>query len=468
MTWHHVRNYGTALQAYALKTVIERAGCSVDLIDYRRNFNNPFKLKSLRSLIWGKLKGIRKKKGKIVDFKNEVFDNFFEKYFTYTSLCRYWQDLNALNYQYDAFVCGSDQIWGPEWLNPVYFLDFVDEEKKRIAYAPSIGVDEIDDAEIFAEMKALISGFSSVSIREAAGCRIVKKMGVQSVCNVLDPVLLLSKEEWESLSKPITNIPKKYAVVFFLKDNERNIKQCLEHLNKASLTPIIFHSTQSYDNNFANFDGCSVEQLLYLINHSEAVYTDSFHITVLSIIFGKTFTLFLKNSANDKFSKNSRLTDLLEKIGLMDCVFDFSKRFDYPINYDVVYAKIDQLRKFSLDYLYDRLEKALESENDNFACSTKCFKCSTQNEKCCGMPNDSFGYIQNVNSFLSRRMKKWGFALDEKCYTCKYLDRTDFYQTDKPLFYKKLNGELEKKKLSLLIYLKYYIAYDLPMLRRKK
>ena len=467
MTWHHVRNYGTALQAYALKTIIERNGCSVDLIDYRREWTKPVVFKSLSSLFWSKLKSLRKRNEIHVEFKNELFESFFENKFTYTVPCRYRQDLDNLNDLYDAFVCGSDQIWGPEWFNPVYFLNFVTDKQKLIAYGPSIGVDKIMDNEIYIEMKNLINRFSSVSIRESSGCRIVEEMGMQSVSNVLDPVFLLSKDDWLSLSKPVHDIPTKYSIVFFLKNNECNIKKCLDYLNEKTLYPIVFHSVQSSDNSYANFDGCSVEQLLYLINHAETIYTDSFHITVLSIIFEKKFTLFLKNGMNDKFSKNSRLTDLLAKLGLINNIFDFSEKYDYPINYENVLVKINQLKNESYGYLHNQLGKVLKKRDDGVVCTERCC-CSDKSSKCCGKINESFRYIQNKNKLLSKRMMKWAFSLEEKCYTCKYLDRSTFYQSNRPLFYKRLNNELKQKKSPFWVYMKYYIAYDLPMLRRKK
>ena len=462
MTWHHVRNYGTALQAYALKRTIEKMGLSVDLIEYRREYNNSFKYFSLIDLIRGKFNDIRKKTGKIFDFKNELFECFFQKHFTYTVACKYWQDFNVLNKSYDAFVCGSDQIWGPEWFNPVYFLDFVKDENKLVAYAPSIGVSEITDKAIYEDMKRLISRYPSVSIRESSGCRIVEEMGAQKVCNVLDPVLLLSKKEWRSLSDHIDNLPKKYAVVFFLKDNECNIKKCLNRLAERNLVPVIFHSTQGTDNNYANFGGCSVEQLLYLIDHSEIVYTDSFHITVLSIIFEKQFTLFLKNAVGEKNSKNSRLIDFLGEFGLIDNVYDVSKKIDVPINYELVLTKLSQLRDYSIEYLNDQLLRSFEKSGK----SSPCYKCSRCEKDCCGEINDSFAYVQNKNSSLSKRMSKWAFALEEKCYTCKYLNRNLFFQSNRPLFYTKLIGDLEKRKSIFFIYVKYFLAYDQSMIRR--
>ena len=466
MTWHHVRNYGTALQAYALKTILEKNGFLVDLIDYRREYSKPLKYKSLDKLFIGRLK-FRGKKKKRVDFDNKLFEEFFNNYFSYTFSCRYSQDLNKLNELYDAFVCGSDQIWGPEWFNPVYFLDFVNNRNKLIAYAPSIGVEKISDTGIFDNMEKLIDRFPSVSVREESGCRIIENMGIASVYNVLDPVLLLTKKEWKEISKPIQKLPSKYAVVFFLKNNKRSIKKCINHLRNQNVTPFVFHSTQSEDNKYANFDGCSVEQILYLIEHAQAVYTDSFHITVLSLIFERQFTLFLKNKVNENNSKNSRLFDLLGKLDLIANIYDCSKCLDKKIDYSIIRKRIDDLRLSSYTYLENELTRALNSNktidenNSNTICPYEC-------EKCIGQTDKFFSEIKNPESFIAKRMVLWGFNLEEKCYGCKYLNREKLFNSYRPLFYESLKKNFSEKKSLLYIYLKYYAAYDLPKILNKK
>lgn len=466
MTWHHVRNYGTALQAYALKIAIERNGFTVDLIDYRREYNKALKYRSIGDLIRGKLTSGKNNKGVRVDVDNALFEQFFSEKFSYTQPCRYEQDLIELNEQYDVFVCGSDQIWGPEWFNPIYFLKFVDDPNHMVAYAPSIGVNKIKDGAVFSDMKSLICRFPSVSVREEPGCEIVRSMGVKDVFNALDPVLLLEKEDWIDLSEPLDNLPGKYALVFFLKNNKENLGRIIEHLRNKGIAPIVFHSTQSEDNSYANYDGCKVEELLYLIEHAESVYTDSFHVTVLSIIYNKQFTLFFKNHIGEKNSKNSRLVDLLGKLELLNNIFDTSRSIDFEIDYPAVNAKLKSLRRQSLDYLYAQLKRALSIGNK---VNSNTVYCPHEGSACEGKCTDCYRYIENNKTGLTNRMNLWNFALEDKCYTCKWLEGSSHsLNTYRPLFYSKLQEDLKRKKHPMSIYMKYYSSYDLPMRRKKK
>ena len=166
MTWWHYRNFGTALQARALMEVIRR-DYFCDLINYIPNgkmvtrFNGFFK-----DYAWRILKKLRKLT-QITEIERErKFQDFFNSFASFTDKCETSSELYRLNDQYSAFVCGSDQIWTPLHFNPKYFLDFVQDENKLVAYAPSIGVDCIADKDIKIYMGKLISRFSHLSVRE--------------------------------------------------------------------------------------------------------------------------------------------------------------------------------------------------------------------------------------------------------------------------------------------------------------
>lgn len=89
-----------------------------------------------------------------------------------------------LNNLYDGFVCGSDQIWGPNWYDGRFFLDFVINARKLISYAPSLGVSKIADREVARQMAYQISRFASLSIRERTGCEIVRNLIGRKMCTM--------------------------------------------------------------------------------------------------------------------------------------------------------------------------------------------------------------------------------------------------------------------------------------------
>ncbi|MBQ8427755.1 MAG: polysaccharide pyruvyl transferase family protein [Clostridia bacterium] len=117
----------------------------------------------------------------------------------------YWQ-LQTTPLKYDVYVCGSDQIWNPTFYgknNPAYFLQFT-QDKRRISYAPSIGLSEMPK-EYQAEFKEYVSTFYALSTREEKGAEIVKKVGGRDCATVLDPTLLQGSEFWKDKTKKPKN-----------------------------------------------------------------------------------------------------------------------------------------------------------------------------------------------------------------------------------------------------------------------
>ena len=72
-------------------------------------------------------------------------NGFYGRQMQLSAPCRNRRDLKAVSASYDVLLCGSDQIWNPVWLNPAYFLDFADRGKRKLAYAPSLGVTTLED-----------------------------------------------------------------------------------------------------------------------------------------------------------------------------------------------------------------------------------------------------------------------------------------------------------------------------------
>lgn len=82
------------------------------------------------------------------------------------------------------------------------------QEKKRISYAASFGVDSIPEKWIEKYRKGL-SEFRYLSVREKAAVKIVTDI-IGKPCNmVLDPTMLLNKSEWDKIAKVSTRIKRK-------------------------------------------------------------------------------------------------------------------------------------------------------------------------------------------------------------------------------------------------------------------
>lgn len=466
MTWHHTENYGTAFQAYALKRLMELSGCEVDLIEYRRLGTNPLPRRSALRYILGGLRSKLTHRGtpiQLYQFKKDTFDGFWGSYFTYTKSCQYNQDFRELNGIYDGFVCGSDQIWGPEWFDARFFLDFVEDKRRLISYAPSIGVSEVTNKSVACEMGALMERFPCLSVREETGCRIAAELtGRKDVVNVLDPVLALPSDEWKNLQEDVKALPHKYSFIFFLKNNEDNIKISIKAAEEKGCRPVVLHCTQSEDTPFANTDDLTPGQLLTYIQNAEYVFTDSFHMVVLSIIFGRNFKVFKKDSADSKTSKNNRISDLLKRLGINNAEYDDNLSFDEKIDYNKVHYILNELRQISYTYLKDAIDKLPEDKTEisELECEIK----ARVNGSCKGELLEEFiQYGQGLKGTSLKKyslMSQYPFALQEKCFRCKYLNAcVKLPDNRKPLFWEELKRELKDKQDIGDLFKKYYLAY---------
>lgn len=463
MTWHHVENYGTALQALALKTTINKLGFDVDFIDCRREYNLAKKHNNLLSVILKIYKFIVKSFYNVFSlskyyhqFRKNIFEDFYNKYFTYTKPCVYKQDFDDLTEKYDFFVCGSDQIWNSENYDSRFYLDFVKDDKKLIAYAPSLGISQIVNKQVAYDIKKLTKRFKNLSLRENIGCELISKLtGRKDVVNVIDPVFLLSQNEWVYIAaKPTIPIINHYMVIFFLKNNEKYFKYSIKLANKLNLSPIIFHCTQSEDNKYANIDNVSPTEILTIIKNADFICTDSFHITAFSIIFNKQFLSFDKENSKN-INRNNRIHELFDRLSIKNHIYA-KDVFDIDtIDYSTINKQILKVRKSGIGYLEQSL-----TNNQALNCYNYCKSCVK--EECYNTHiGEYYEAFQNrlkdkgiLNQLLLRLMKTQPFTYKEKCYGCKALGE----YISKPLFYNELKDKFKNKPLASIFY-DYYSYY---------
>ena len=368
LSFHDSLSFGGTLQCYALQTVLKKQGYDAEFINFRRHECTDSKVKEVKV-------GIKEQiKSKIIYFvqtaqgyltrKNDnavsqKFDNFKQNNIAigkrkYTSMQSLYDDVP----EYDIYMTGSDQVWNPnsDFLK-VYGLGFVPEEKNTIAYGASIGVTEIPkEREDY--LKNNIKKTRHMSCREYEGALALEKLLGREVKNVLDPTLLLTKEEWEKKAKPI-DIPEKYVLGFFLGslDYPRKAAKKIADANGCKLliipgSPVDIFTKGKY------VKGCGPAEFLYLFKHAEFICTDSFHGTAFSINLQKNFYAFCRRGYNEKSSYISRLKDLVEILGI-------SERLIYPdsnidekitkIDYEPVKKKLEHCRKLSIDFLTEAL-----------------------------------------------------------------------------------------------------------------
>lgn len=365
MTWFQHRNYGTALQAVAMSEIIKKIGYSPIVIQYYYNKVEPYdvtqKIKRIIRKVINRLDSTGMPS--YVSKKREnKFEEFLLNNLSFSNECRTQSELEALNGKFDCFVCGSDQIWGTAYFKPHYFLDFVYDDRKKIAYAPSIGTPKVDDKRVGKEVARLCSSFAYLSTREEAGSKIIHDLTDRDVKTVLDPTLLLYKDDWNKLLDSKCELPKSpYLIAYMLGYNEshwKNIYDISEKLNlDVKIIPVFQNDTERKD---CITDPIGPAEFLALIKNSDYVCTDSFHGMAFSVNFGKQFTVFERFKKHDAYNQNSRIYNLTGKLNLSDRIF--RKEADIQmIDSKIDYEHVSEVRKVLVNDSVNYLKTALDS-----------------------------------------------------------------------------------------------------------
>ena len=408
ITWHAYNNYGGVLQAYALRQTVKKLGVDkVDTVNYKSNPPKVFKKIKFKDVATKFL--VRNNKVKdLVQQNSKKFDEFRERNFTYTKSCENATDLFLLNDEYDKFICGSDQIWAPTVFNENYFLSFVSDDSKKISYAPSMGLPTIDNKYIKEEIKKLVSKFDSISIREEQGKNLIKDFTDKEIEVLLDPTLLLNKEEWNEEF----NLKEKnndYIVFYCLggkKEHYKIAKKIAKTLNKK----LIIIPGNVLDYKREEVQNASPEEFLKLIYNASLVITDSFHGTIFSINFNVPF-ITLKRFKDNKLSQNSRIYNILKKVKLENRLYNDNIKYfmeNIDINFNECNKIIEEERKKSIDFLKNSIRrdnKKLENKTITNICSG-CGMCAAV------CPTNCITIKLNENGFYSYEIDK------EKCIGC--------------------------------------------------
>ncbi|MDO5481834.1 MAG: polysaccharide pyruvyl transferase family protein [Bacteroidaceae bacterium] len=354
-------NFGTYLQALALGVVLKSKDVDVEIVHYERPIWHTYSILRRKFKILEPLYNLRaflrKEKSVIQRIRCRRFvSKRVEISPTYYS----YEQLQKNPPKADIYLTGSDQVWNTTHNRGVdrsFYLGYAPESSPRFAYAASIGMDSIPK-EFIEETKALLSRYQRISVREHSNINILSSIGIKSEM-VLDPTLLLTRQEWMNYAKPM-RIDEPYLLVYSVESKERD-SLVGQIAKKIALSKGLKIYEVNYFGENKTISGCdkhffyaTPDLFLSLMANASYVVVSSFHGTAFAINFNKEFL----SVAPDRFS--SRLDNILELTGLKNRkVTDAEDVTDAMIqsliDYSFANKKLDEERQKSMNFIEEIL-----------------------------------------------------------------------------------------------------------------
>lgn len=364
LTFHNAHNYGAVLQAYALKTKLNRMGHEASVLNYQNKYIARNYRKVLHIDFW-KRDILPSRWGKVVREVRDVFYglkewqkqwNVFEEFIADKLLDGDTRQLSleeVVAKDCDVYVLGSDQIWARELthgMDPAYFGQFA-PKKKKISYAASVPNGSVPENEK-PFFKQYLQSLSHISVREEKLAQSLRDLTGREIDTVIDPTLLLEREDYEPLlyEKPLKQ--GDYVFAYFVVENE-TVSRCAKKVAEllgCELIELHYKKTPTICGKNMIFDAGPSEFLTY-IRDAKMVVTNSFHGTVFSILFQKKFYSVYK--------ENGRIDNLLSFLGLEERHITEERQIqlEKEIDYGQSDKGLREYRQQSVDFLMKGIEE---------------------------------------------------------------------------------------------------------------
>lgn len=350
-------NYGNRLQNYAVHHLLQsKFGCrAVTLASYDKKacYNGNY-------IVWIKdqivrrmcffPRAIEKRYGpNMTRWAN--FQNWSKKIPTKKYYKRKCLPKN-LNDKFDYFFVGSDQVWNYHFSSPRFndfFLRSADS-KKKVSISASFGISEVPE-----EWKKIyfdgLKDFSYISVREDAGQNIVKELLGRDVPVLIDPVMMLSKEDWLKVSKkPRVDCSKPYILKYYLGDEREEDKIDVWARKNG------YEVYELLNDKIPELYSAGPGEFISLISNAAMICSDSFHCIAFSIIFSKPFIVYERQGKDDYML--SRLDTILKKFGLQNRWKHALTEDQYlTCDYEPVQRLLQMEQKKFQDYIYSVLKQ---------------------------------------------------------------------------------------------------------------
>lgn len=372
ITIHKINNYGSVFQAYALQEVCKQLGYKVEIIDYTfpnayhagkaQEYQNTNAATLSNEPKWIKVlfaMALMRQHRTVAEFVNSHLNLSKDTFDSPESI-----EQNCP--RYDVYITGSDQLWNPRYCkgDPAFMLHFAPDDALKISYAASIGTNAIP-ADLIEQYKTLLGRYRSISVRETSGIEVIRNLTGKDVSVVLDPTLLLNRDQWSKLAAENYHKPKKkYILCYFLNytfDAFPYVDNLAKEIQRQTGYDIVRVARPPHKLSFAHTHyrvGASPQEFLSLIRDAEIVLTTSFHGTAFALNFGRPVFSIIQ----DRNSADSRQRDIMLQLGLEQQLVAVNDPFPLAENarydFDKEQHKLSLLRNESVNFLKCALDKA--------------------------------------------------------------------------------------------------------------
>lgn len=344
LTFHCAYNYGAVLQCYALQEFLTQRGHDVRVIDYRpKAITDVYKWckkeKFIRKNLYAAAKELIllpwKKK------RNEMFQNFIN--------CK----LNLVPVEtitkkpFDVIIVGSDQVWNFNLTNGFddYYWGNFPHPKSTFIISYAASMQDSWPNEMSIRIKRNLGNFSQISVRETSLATKLKEVsGGRNIFQVVDPTLLLNREDWDALAKA-PRVKKPYLLLFQVGSRNAKTEHIAEVVAKRQNLSIVRLSTLVSWETSHMVMSTSPEEFLGLFKNASFVVCSSFHGTVFSLIFNRPFVSIRMGDGKD-----NRVDSLLCLLGLENHFVD-SVNEDSDYTYAPVAERLKALKEASVIFI---------------------------------------------------------------------------------------------------------------------
>lgn len=362
ITMQQVDNYGSVLQAYSLKKMIESLGYEVTFSNIEKGHNillnsqcgvgdmvrKNVKTRTRKSLF----RRIR------VHVRGRISTRKLKKIFTEFRM-RYGLVSPENNNKFDVCVIGSDEVFNcmqkVEWGFSTQLFGNVENADKVITYAASCGFTraEMLPGEVKREVINAMNHLSVISVRDTNTAEFVKKLTSRECIYNLDPVAVENFTEEVSRVDVSSKLPTKYCIIYAYSNRfsvEKEIEVITNYCKVHDLKIVSLFGEQEW---VGLSDKLTPFEVLKAFENAECIITDTFHGTLFGAKFGKRMAILIRESNRNK------LEDLTKRLQIEDHVVAHISELEKTLNKNLDRKKIQKIlsaeRTRTITYLKNNL-----------------------------------------------------------------------------------------------------------------